>query len=51
MSDYNRAFEYAVGNEGGYSDHPADRGGKTKYGITESTLRRWRGGYVPPEAV
>jgi len=26
--------------EGGYSDHPADTGGKTRYGITERTARR-----------
>lgn len=26
-------------NEGGYVDHPADRGGKTRYGITENVAR------------
>lgn len=26
--------------EGGYSDHPCDTGGKTKYGITEATARK-----------
>lgn len=29
--------------EGGYVDHPADRGGPTNYGITQSTLADWRG--------
>lgn len=34
--------------EGGYSDHPDDKGGKTKYGITESTLRSaQQKGWVP----
>jgi len=28
--------------EGGYVNHPADRGGPTKYGITAQTLGSWR---------
>ena len=31
-----------VRREGGFVDHPADRGGATKYGITIGTLRDWR---------
>ena len=31
-----------VHREGGWSDHPDDRGGPTKYGITVATLGRWR---------
>ena len=28
--------------EGGYVNHPADKGGPTKYGITQKTLTSWR---------
>jgi lysozyme family protein len=37
--------------EGGYVDHPADKGGPTKYGITRATLSRWRGHHVTAAAV
>ena len=32
-----------IRREGGYVDHPADRGGPTKYGITQATLSGWLG--------
>lgn len=32
-----------IRREGGYIDHPADRGGPTNYGITGATLSAWRG--------
>jgi lysozyme family protein len=32
-----------IRREGGFVDHPADRGGPTKYGITQATLAEWRG--------
>lgn len=32
--------------EGGYVDHPADRGGPTKWGITQATLSAYRGSPV-----
>jgi len=35
MAVFDKAFEYVLENEGVYSDHPLDRGGKTAYGITE----------------
>jgi lysozyme family protein len=36
---FTTAFSHTVGLEGGYADHPADRGGKTMWGITESVAR------------
>lgn len=39
-------FEWALGHvmdrEGGYVDHPQDRGGPTKFGITIKTLQQFR---------
>lgn len=31
----------AIGREGGYSDHPADRGGATRWGVTEAVARAY----------
>lgn len=40
MSPYfERAFARTLGLEGRYSDHPADRGGPTMFGITEMVAR------------
>lgn len=36
-----RALEVTMAFEGGWSNHPSDRGGKTKYGITQKTLRAY----------
>ncbi len=33
------AFEKLLKHEGGYSDHAADPGGKTRYGVTEAVAR------------
>ena len=33
-------IEATIGKEGGYSNHPADRGGPTRWGITEHVARR-----------
>lgn len=32
-------IEATIGKEGGYSNHPADRGGPTRWGITQSVAR------------
>ena len=40
-----------IQREGGFIDHPADRGGPTKYGITLATLAAWRGRAVTREDV
>jgi lysozyme family protein len=35
------AFAVVIGSEGGYVDNPADPGGATMYGITETVARAW----------
>lgn len=37
-----KALEYLLRHEGGWSNHPADRGGATMYGITQGTYDQWR---------
>ncbi len=34
--DIDQIIEAVIDREGGYSDHPADRGGATRWGITEA---------------
>lgn len=34
--DFNIAFERLIQREGGYADDPFDRGGRTKYGISQA---------------
>jgi len=43
--DVEKLIEEVVGREGGYSNHPADTGGATRWGITEAVARAhgWRG--------
>jgi len=43
---YDEALRRLLAHEGGYSDHPSDPGGPTKYGITIHDYRR----YVKPNA-
>ena len=37
----NRLIDDVIGREGGYSNHPADRGGATRWGVTESVARAY----------
>ena len=37
--DVDRLIEALIEREGGYSNHPGDRGGPTNYGITEAVAR------------
>lgn len=46
MSLFEDCFRELVLIEGGYSDHPSDRGGRTMYGITEAVARAH--GYTGP---
>lgn len=39
MDAFTRRLNVLLGIEGGYSDHAADSGGKTRYGITEAVAR------------
>lgn len=41
MLTVDQMIEDVIKREGGYVDHPADRGGPTKYGITQKTLDGW----------
>ena len=36
MSDFGKAFDLLIGNEGGYVNNPKDPGGETNWGITKS---------------
>ncbi len=38
MADFNTAVQKTLTHEGGYVNNPADRGGPTKYGITQADM-------------
>jgi lysozyme family protein len=37
--DVDSLIDEVIAREGGYSDHPADRGGATRWGVTEAVAR------------
>jgi lysozyme family protein len=37
--DVDDLIDEVIGREGGYSNHPADRGGPTRWGVTEAVAR------------
>lgn len=43
MSAFDEAFDYTIGNEGGYSNDTNDSGGPTNWGIIQSEYSRWLG--------
>lgn len=43
MADFDRAYGEVLKNEGGYVNHPADRGGETYKGIARNMQRNWAG--------
>jgi lysozyme family protein len=44
--DFDTAFDRLIGHEGGYSNHPADPGGETMWGVTARVARA--NGYTGP---
>lgn len=42
MTDvFERLMAHVLGNEGGYANHPDDRGGETNWGVTVAVARRY----------
>jgi lysozyme family protein len=46
-----RLINDVLAKEGGYVDHPADKGGPTNFGITQATLSRYLERVVTPDEV
>lgn len=42
MTHVDRMIDEIIRREGGYVNHPADRGGPTNHGVTQATLTAWR---------
>lgn len=44
-----QSLEWLLEEEGGFSNHPADRGGATMYGVTQATYNSWRKAVNKPQ--
>lgn len=42
MAGFNRALTFVLGVEGGWSNHPLDKGGATNHGVTQALFDSWR---------
>lgn len=51
MGNFNKAFQFTIGEEGGYSNDADDPGGPTNWGITQEDLAGWRGKPVTADDV
>lgn len=49
MAGLDEALEYLLEEEGGWSNHAADRGGATMYGVTQATYNSFRKGKGRPQ--
>ena len=43
MANFDEALTFVLANEGGFSDNPNDRGGRTNHGISSALLSRLKG--------
>lgn len=56
MAEFKDAIDFVLKNEGGLSDNPSDKGGKTYYGISSSFLQlvqwsNWEKGITKEDAI
>jgi lysozyme family protein len=42
VDDLEKSLDYLLEEEGGWSNHPSDKGGATMYGVTQATYNAWR---------